>query len=751
MFAARKTRSRVLRYPQIMIGAALTSAAVLLTFTLSTGQQGIFPPVDASAKTTSLSEKTTDSQETTSEESSIIENFSVSVASSSPVIATDQDTVSVLVNVDNHTDQDVSNLNVAVHIDRDRITDSTFLTTLANTQNESPAGLGTVIYTGAIGKVAKESSVSETFTFTTAALGLNPSEPGVYSLSANITGSDIDTTLSARSAVVWGMVAEPSSLVVSSVVPLMLPPDIFGLATGSQLADLTGQNGSLTQSLSAAISVNATLAIDPRVIASIRILGEGAPTSAKEWLKRLATTANPSFALQFSDADLAAQSQLDLQHPLTVKNLDAFTPSNNGEQSPNSTTVFPTVNDLTSWPYTLPPTAWPTETVVDNDLVFFTDNGFNTALLGSNNVEGLSRALTTDRALINNTESLVVNSEVTHALGQQLETTNATDFAARAGYTAAELALIAQQGGGTRQHILVAFDRSTIATGTRIIDTAATLTSLSWVQALFQNDALSALTPEGGSPPEAMSLSLKERVIDTDRLDTLRKGLEYEARVISFSQVLESPQLLIGTQSTRILNLFSTAIATPDDTFARRTVGYFHTDRKTLDSVRINPSKPITVAATQSEIPIQVNNELPYPVLVNVHATASNNRILIKDATESTRIEATSQSIIRVPVSARVSNGETMITVSLSTGDGTLIGTPMNIPLSIRAQWEAVGLAILAILVASFFGFGAWRSIRNRRREKRAKPEPSPPAQDLPHPGKAANPDDHTADNERDA
>ena len=68
----------------------------------------------------------------------------------------------------------------------------------------------------------------------------------------------------------------------------------------------------------------AILAVDPAIPAAIRVLGTAAPASATEWLARLETLANSRFALQFGDADVAAQLQAGLARPLRPLSLQAY-------------------------------------------------------------------------------------------------------------------------------------------------------------------------------------------------------------------------------------------------------------------------------------------------------------------------------------------------------------------------------------------------------------------------------------------
>src|SRR5690606_10561431 len=69
---------------------------------------------------------------------------------------------------------------------------------------------------------------------------------------------------------------------------------------------LTGPFGALTRQLDAVAGTPAVIALDPMILASIRVLGSSAPESARQWLARLGALSNEVFLLAYGDADLVA-------------------------------------------------------------------------------------------------------------------------------------------------------------------------------------------------------------------------------------------------------------------------------------------------------------------------------------------------------------------------------------------------------------------------------------------------------------
>jgi hypothetical protein len=125
------------------------------------------------------------------------------------------------------------------------------------------------------------------------------------------------------------------------------------------------------------------------------------------------------------------------------------------------------------------------------------------------------------------------------------------------------------------------------------------------------------------------------------------------------------------------------------------------------------------VVSTETGVPATIENNLPYPVTVVVDVDPSNGRLIVEDRVEVT-VGPQSRSTVRVPVAAGVGNGEVTLTVSLSSTAGVPIGTPVEIPANVQADWEGLGAAILATIVVLVFGIGVWRNIRRRRRARAA-------------------------------
>ncbi|GGA68983.1 hypothetical protein GCM10011490_19390 [Pseudoclavibacter endophyticus] len=127
-----------------------------------------------------------------------------------------------------------------------------------------------------------------------------------------------ELTAEGRSAIVVGTPVDAQPTPLSVVVPIVPPSGTKAVLDAGELRELTAAGGYLTQLLDAVEGTSATLAIDPRLLVSVRALGNAAPAPAVAWLERLEGLDNPSFELPYADADLTLQRQAGLTEPLSL-------------------------------------------------------------------------------------------------------------------------------------------------------------------------------------------------------------------------------------------------------------------------------------------------------------------------------------------------------------------------------------------------------------------------------------------------
>jgi len=571
--------------------------------------------------------------------------------------------------------------------------------------------------------------------------------PGAYPVLATLTTPT--ATYSSTSVVV--IAADSGRQVgIGVVVPITAPATEEGLLTADQLEELTAPQGSLTAQLDAVDGTDAILAVDPAITAAIRVLGSSAPDSASAWLARLETLANTRFALQFGDADVAAQVQAKIVPPLQPLSL----------QYAMSAADFIPVPSETSAPTPTPtPTSDPTAPVYPDlpsllDIggaragVFWPQTGTAgagvVAALGPLSVEG-QRALT----LIPSTTTVAGAAGATvaargdagtaavlvydEAISQQLaEASVIDDGALRNAHLAAATAYLsfalAETDGAP---LVVTVDRAD--NRSRVALRTAITTALQAPSA-----APYALGALANSPATAVEVT--EIAPDEARVAAASALVAGEAQLTRFSSVLDDPTQITGPERTEMLQLLGEGWRGDPDAWGVALSDHAAATAETLDSVGILRASPIQLITSGAVIPVWIRNDLPYPVNVTLLASPDDLRLEVQ---ETTKVVAQPQSNTRVevPVQAQIGSGDVTIHLELRSPTGVQIGQPEAREVHVRADWEGIGLVILGILAIGFLLLGVIRTILRRRGRRKAdaaaleSPEietPDPPAHRQP-------------------
>ncbi|KRE31087.1 DUF6049 family protein [Agromyces sp. Soil535] len=529
-------------------------------------------------------------------------------------------------------------------------------------------------------------------------------------------------------------VAAAGSVAVALAAPLTTPTTggAVGLIDADRLTNWTGPTGLLTRQLDALSGRRVAIGIDPRIIASIRVLGSSAPASATAWLQRLANVPNEVFPLAYADADLAVQAQLALPSPLTPTSFsDVLDPANFAAQSddaagddaagggasapatdepsePEPTPgQLPTAQELLDWPYTRTDLAWPADdTVAAGDLAYFDAAGLTTALLAPGNVEPVDGP-TSSSATIDGSTALVADAGLTEPLRAASDASTDTEWGEATGRLLAELALDA---GTARTTVLATFDRGSASQSARVSALIDEIAGSGW-------SSLAGLADAIGAPPETRML-IDEPESD-QRVATVARMVETEAQLTEFATVLDDEALLTGPTRRELLSLLDVAWLDDREAWDAAVADWLAAQRSVLGAVSVVPSSTINVVSTETGVPTTIENTLPYAVTVVVNVDPSNGRLIVEDRVEVT-VEPQSRSTVRVPVAAGVGNGEVSLAVSLTSTTGVPIGSTVVIPANVQADWEGLGAAVIATIVVLVFGIGVWRNVRRRRRERAA-------------------------------
>lgn len=638
---------------------------------------GSLAALPATASTSSLHSETTDDAKAA---------LALSLAPETPVIPEDAESADFSLEILNERTSNVSLRAITLFFSPQRVSTSEELNALL-AQTSLPENVGTAIAKIEPRTVSPgETQVFDSTVDATDLRTVTVAGPGVYVLFAKVTEQG-GTTYVAASPFVWQGTGTTTTTPVHTIVPLVLPQATDGMPTASELAELTASGGVLAQNLEAALSQNSTLAIDPRIIVATRALGDRAPASAVDLVNSLEFAPNAKFALQFGDADLALQAQLGLTTPLEPKGFSYLSGTSSTQ-------------DLAAFPYSLTGVAWPRQnSVTQKTLSFLADASYSTVLLDSRNVSlsaGTAGALGTQRALS-------LNATLQEASAGMLTGVSAVNRSAATAALVAQLALINQSAGSAiAQNI--GLDRG--GASLRSVATVTnTIRALPWISL---TDYATVNTQQG-------SASIVEAALPEERLEAAHEALETEPAIDEYGAVLVHPVYLTQLQRMRMLQFFATGVGVGSPGYEEITVAYAERDRKTLNGVRVRTTSTTNLVGTSTRIPIQVSNDLPFSAAVSAKTVAANSSLTIEESeTDLTTIEKRSSVNLTVPVQSRVSSGQSALIVTLFAGNGQQVDDAV-LPVTIRSSWEALALSILGVLVAAFFGFGIWRSLRTRR------------------------------------
>lgn len=612
--------------------------------------------------------------------------ITLTLAPTQPVLDRTAQSLELALEIANTGEQKLSAESIEFFVSRNRVLTEEELTRLLATPT-LPDDIGVAVKTVQDTSVDAESTRTVTAQLDTAIMQL-PTEnaAGVYLGFAQVTAKSGDVHLVAA-PFVWQGTGTTTQTPLHTIVPLVLPANIDGMPTTTQLGELTANGGLLNDNLSAAIAQGSTLAIDPRIIVATRALGDRAPASSVEFLTRLTSVKNQTFALQYADADLSAQAQLGLENPLQPLGFSYLGGSDQSE-------------DYGAFSYTLSGVAWPRQnSVTSSSLSYMQSAGVATVLLDSENV-ALPAATS---GMIGSTRAIAVDGGLQQATQTALTGRSAVVRSSGTASLVAQLALTNQSAVSTLP-VTLGIDRAGAATR-QVGDLLSLVTTLPW---MVGTDILTVAQ-------QSSSASLLEEPLPAERLEALHKALENEPAIDAYSAVLKRPVSLVELQRMRILEFFATSIGVGSPGYEETTETYFTRDENTLKGVRVTTTSTTNLVGSSTLLPVKVSNELPFAAQISAVTTAANSSLAVTESeTPLTSIEKKSSVNITIPVQSRVSAGQSALIVKLFTAEGEQIDEAV-LPVTIRSSWEAVALTVLGLMIAAFFGLGIWRSIRAKR------------------------------------
>lgn len=568
------------------------------------------------------------------------------------------------------------------------------------------------VATATVDATASGAQSSTTLNVAAADPALSSRGAGVYPVLVTAAG------LTAPSVVV--VPADGPSTPVALVVPITAAPMTRGLLTGNELAELTAVDGALSAQLDAVDGTLATLAVDPAIPAAIRVLGSAAPPTAVAWLQRLLALPNDRFALQFGDADIAAQLQAGLSAPMGPISLQSYmseadfvgpapavstvsSPQPVPSTSPGQPT-FPSLSTLVDIGSATPNIFWPATGSAGAGTVaslgaLGTPEEPTRVLVASTSASGGTRPAAT----IGGVSSLVYDAEVSRVLaaaaGQNDSTRRGASLAAAQGYLA-----MARAAAGD-QPVLAVLDRGTDRSRGSLRATLGLFSSAPGLTA-------SSLAEVTSRP--ASETSLAEPTVDATRVAEVGELHADEQSVDNFATILDEPELLTGRERAELLQVIS--VSWTGDAARQAVADHRAGTQTTLDSVGIL-SSDFRLVSSSAPLRPWVRNDLPWPVTVVLAVRPDDARLRVQDRT-TIEAQAAANTRVEVPVEARIANGEVSVDFQLYSPTDEPVGAPQRVDVEVRAEWESIGLIVIVVLVVGFLSLGVVRTIARRRRAR---------------------------------
>lgn len=575
--------------------------------------------------------------------------------------------------------------------------------------------------------------------------------PGVYPLSASYESAT--GTVTATSAMIVPP-ADPGEIGLGVLVPITAGPRSEGLLTADELTALTAPDGALTAQLDGVEGTAAILAIDPALPAAVRVLGSSAPATATAWVARLEALPNSRFALQFGDADIAAQLDTGLSAPLGPTSLSAYMdpedfvaePEAEPEAEPTSgptptpgtdpaAPVIPTLDELLDiGPNTRGAVYWPTSgsagptvleelgdiTVDDHSSLTLVPSATTSAGAEGETIPALGAAEDAD--------ALVYDSDISASLAKGSALDDVTLRAAALTEATAYLAFAAGETDGAPLLVTLGRnpDRSRVGIGATI---GAAVTA----------PGVTPFTIGGLANSSPVDIELEDAPEQPARAGAASALLTEEGELARFSTILDDTSLLTGPERAEILQLLGNAWLADDLAWTEAVSTHRDETAVTLDSVGLVPTAPINLFGSNVGLRFWVRNDLPYPVNLVLYVTPDDLRLDVQRANPLVA-QPSSNTRVEVPVQARVGNGDVTLDLQLRSRASVAIGDPESVEVSVRAEWETFGVTALAILVGGLLLLGVVRTVLKIR--ARGKGSDAAPDRDAEAVGDGTDPED---------
>jgi hypothetical protein len=324
--------------------------------------------------------------------------------------------------------------------------------------------------------------------------------------------------------------------------------------------------------------------------------------------------------------------------------------------------------------------------------------------------DGADTSHTVPAVLVDDRASAVLTGRMLPRSGASHESATDLDPLDARQLLLADTAVISRERPSDPRAVVLALPRERAVDADALRGTLRTLLAAPWVEPTALSDVVAR------DAPELERGTLPETEVDPDEIGSgqLAAMEDTVARARSFASVTASPEQVVEP----VVNALEPALSAAwrEDPAGRTALlNRVAAGVTALDSQIVAlESSPLNLINSSAELPVHVRNDLSTDVTVQVALEPSDQRLQVPDPVTLT-VPATSQSTVQVPVRA-VGSGDVNVAVELLTAEGRPIGTPADLRVRARPDWENVGTAVVAGVLGVMLVIGLVRTVRRGRR-----------------------------------
>lgn len=194
----------------------------------------------------------------------------------------------------------------------------------------------------------------------------------------------------------------------------------------------------------------------------------------------------------------------------------------------------------------------------------------------------------------------------------------------------------------------------------------------------------------------------------------VRELADGEALVAAYGEATGGD--LVDTYTPLLLGTLSATFADQDEVRSEMLAAATASVADLAGSIRIAPGSDVLLISEASAMPVTITNDLPVPADVYVELAPQQTWLQARQVPVET-LPPGESTTVRIPITA-VANGNVNVEVHvLPEAGGRDLADPATFAVRVRADWETIGTAVVAGLLAIAFVIGLIRTIRRGGRK----------------------------------